>query len=72
MIWDRRQIRDFVRRAKEPYGSCWSLLGGDYQDRIIDAAVLSAVRAQTFACVPANEIAELRTAMRHEAGLEEG
>jgi hypothetical protein len=72
MAWDKRQVREFVRLAKEPWGSrCWTKLSREHREALIDSAVLSIVRAQrSLRCIPVDEVDDLYFAMRSEA-LEE-
>jgi len=68
-MFDKSQIRSFVKQAKEEAGAGWSMLGPRIQKALISERALYVIAGQAAASVPVDTICALQQAMLAEAGL---
>ena len=68
-MWQKSQVRAFVKTAKAEFGPGWDLLGPRIQEALIYERAMTIVLAQAKRTVDSNAIRWLIDAMRTEAGL---
>ena len=70
--WGYVQVRDFARRAREPWGTGWTLLGHDLQVLAVRAQVCLILQAQwEESRHGSRDVSALETAMLLALGLQE-
>jgi hypothetical protein len=66
-MWDKDQIKQFVKMAKNRVGSGWELLGPELQKALIAEEALSVVRSQMRETVSVQAIEQLYNDMLETA-----
>lgn len=69
MAWDKRQVKDFVKRVRDRVGDGWEFFVPSVREAFIGNEALSIVISQHAETVTVAAIEKLRKDMMEEAGV---
>jgi hypothetical protein len=69
MAWDDRQVKLFVREVLKNCGDGWRFFTPEVREAFISQKALAVIAGQASETVRTEDVCDLRTRMRVEAGL---